>query len=530
MKKISSLLLLVMIFSVGCNDDFLDLKPLNNYTEDTYFTNAEQCLQAVNATYAGLYYRGLFARDYYFLFDMLSNDAAPAPALTTGLPDIANYSYTPGDEYVDFLWRSLYRIVARANLSVEKVSAWEPESDSDKALKPRIIAEAQFLRGFAYFNLVTLWGRVPLRKDWDSKDIYNLERSPVEEVWAFVEEDFSAAANVLPPSYGNADLGRFTKGAAIAMLGKSYVYQKKWALAVTELAKLEGMGYTLDGVEYDDNFRDDTEFNAESIIEINLNHFPGTNTWYMFGGHESWGPGAAHSGRGMEYGFNDWQNVYVSDATVAAFTYKDEGGTDYIDPRAAKVFYGDPALGGDTLFCDECAEGAIAFPYSAETVDTSYFDAGKYRQSPEWRKYQNYEWQFKENLPESSINTRYFRYSDALLMRAEALIMDNKISDALPLVNRVRTRVGAFEYTSLGDTQEEAMEKIRLERRIELCGEQSRFFDLVRWGIAKEVINAEKSAEGRGTPFQDKHYLLPIPTSEKEVNQTLAIDVANDWN
>ncbi len=528
MKKISFILLLGMIFTVGCNDDFLDLKPLNNYTEDTYFTNADQCLQAVNATYAGLYYRGLFARDYYFLFDMLSNDAAPAPALTTGLPDIANYSYSPGDEYVAYLWRSLYRIIARANLTVNKVTAWEPEQDADIALKPRIIAEAQFLRGFAYFNLATLWGRVPLRKDWASKDVYNLERSPVADVWAFVEEDFSAAASVLPEVYADSDLGRVTKGAAVAMLGKAYLYQEKWAQAATELAKLDGM-YTLDGVEYDDNFRADTEFNDESIFEINLNYFDGTNTWYMFGGHESWGPGAAHSGRGMEYGFNDWQNVYVSDATVAAFTYKDEADADYIDPRGALVFYGDPLLGGDPQFCDECPEGIIDFPYSEETVDTAYFDAGTYRQNPEWRKYQNYEWQFEEGLPESSINTRYFRYADALLMRAEALIMDNKVSDALPLINKVRARVGAFEYTSLG-SQTEAMDKIMLERRIELCGEQSRFFDLVRWGIAKEVINAEKTAEGKGTPFQDKHYLLPIPTSEKEVNQTLAVDVASDWN
>ena len=121
------------------------------------------------------------------------------------------------------------------------------------------------------------------------------------------------------------------------------------------------------------------------------------------------------------------------------------------------------------------------------------------------------------------------RYADVLLMRAEALIMDNRIGEALPLINKVRARVNAFEYTDLGN-QSEAMQKIKLERRLELCGEQVRWFDLIRWGEAMEVINAEKFAAKGVRPFLPKHVLFPIPQEEKDANSLVADDITGDWN
>jgi hypothetical protein len=114
-------------------------------------------------------------------------------------------------------------------------------------------------------------------------------------------------------------------------------------------------------------------------------------------------------------------------------------------------------------------------------------------------------------------------------MRAEALIMDNKINDALPLINMVRARVRAFEYTTLGN-QQDAMRKIKLERRLELCGEQVKWFDLIRWGEAMNVINEEKFAAIGSKPFQPKHVLFPIPQEEKDANALVAADIQNDWN
>ena len=117
-------------------------------------------------------------------------------------------------------------------------------------------------------------------------------------------------------------------------------------------------------------------------------------------------------------------------------------------------------------------------------------------------------------------------------MLAEAQIQQGKTgADPLALINQVRKRSGAVAYTSLG-AQADAMKLLMRERQVELCGEQSRYFDLIRWGIAKQTINAQRAAEpGDGKqPFQDKNVLLPIPDVEKNYNPNVAKDIANGWN
>jgi hypothetical protein len=114
-------------------------------------------------------------------------------------------------------------------------------------------------------------------------------------------------------------------------------------------------------------------------------------------------------------------------------------------------------------------------------------------------------------------------------MLAEAQIEQNKLADALQHINAVRARVGAVTYTTLG-TQDNARTLLRRERALELCGEQIRFFDLRRWGIAQTVINQEKQAAIGRQPFQAKNMLLPIPQLERDNNQVLAAQVRGDWN
>ena len=114
-------------------------------------------------------------------------------------------------------------------------------------------------------------------------------------------------------------------------------------------------------------------------------------------------------------------------------------------------------------------------------------------------------------------------------MLAEAQIEQGNNTAALPLINRVRSRAKAFNYTALG-SQENARTVIRRERRLELCGEQSRYFDLLRWGTIQQTINAEKQLQIGSQPFQTKNLFLPIPQIEKDVNPTVAGDVGNNWN
>ena len=132
----------------------------------------------------------------------------------------------------------------------------------------------------------------------------------------------------------------------------------------------------------------------------------------------------------------------------------------------------------------------------------------------------------------SGINTHVLRYADVLLMLAECDIeLGTDISGGLAFINDVRDRasVMAVDYP-LTLTQDQARDALRRERHIELAGEQSRWFDLNRWGIAKQVLNAEHPAGPGQQPFLDKHVLLPIPTAERDANQAMASDVANEWN
>src|SRR5207253_9377284 len=164
----------------------------------------------------------------------------------------------------------------------------------------------------------------------------------------------------------------------------------------------------------------------------------------------------------------------------------------------------------------ECAGGAIAYPYATRG----------YR----WLKYEYYNKVAQIGGTYSGINGQVIRYADVLLLLAESYIQQGNTGSApLALINQVRNRVGAVPYPSLGD-QAAAFDILKRERRLELSGEQARYFDLIRWGIAKQTLNAERAAEGDNHQFQDKTRFFPIPQYEKDTNPNVANDVAGDWN
>jgi hypothetical protein len=354
-------------------------------------------------------------------------------------------------------------------------------------------------------------------------------RTPAASIWSFIESDLTAAISDLPLSYDVAtNLGRATKGAATALLGKTYLYQKKWAQAQSTLAQLDQAPYTYDlDPSYDHLFSTTNQLSVENIFQV-MNG-PWTdwsigNQYYVFGGQETWGGKATHSDRAQEYGFKDWWNVYISTSSVNAFHYPNPvGGAAYVDPRAYSTFYGDKASGGDTVYCEHCSTGKISYPFNAADPQGDY----------SWRKYEYYDQVSSYGGPQSSINGQVIRFADVLLMLAETYIQQGDFGSVpLGLINRVRQRAGAVAYPGLGADQASAMSILMRERQLELCGEQSRYFDLIRWGIAKQTINSERAAEpGDGKqPFQDKHVLFPIPDVEKNYNPNVAKEVSNGWN
>ncbi len=533
MKRIVYFLLIIssLVSMQACKKSLLDLQSQNAYSYGTYFNNSDAINQATIATYATLLHQGLWSREYYFIFDLLSYDAKRTTNLQGDIAQLATYTFGSNQTQLGQLWSSLYRMIFRANVVIDRVNAWNPQEAADQQKVKQYESEVRFLRAYAYFNIVSLWGDAPLITAFDSVVSNNYSsRAPAASIWSFVESELTAVAADLPVSYSSTDLGRATQGASLALLGKAYLYEKKWSDAQSTFTKLtlSPFSYSLDP-SYDNLFSSTNQNSPEDIFQIM--NAPWTdwgigNQYYVFGGQETWGGKATHSDRAQEYGFNDWNNVYVSTAAVNAFHYPNPvDGTAYVDPRAESTFYGNKASGGDTLYCRQCSAanggpGPLSFPYSATDPQGDY----------KWKKYEYYDQVKNLNGPQSSINGQVIRYADVLLMLAEAYLQQGNMgSQPLALINQVRARAGALQYLSLGD-QTSAMNILMQERQLELCGEQSRYFDLIRWGIAKQTINNERAVEpGDGTqPFGDKHVLLPIPDVEKNYNPN--VKVKNDWN
>ncbi|MBB6131134.1 RagB/SusD family nutrient uptake outer membrane protein [Mucilaginibacter lappiensis] len=547
MKKYIKYLIAVCVTLTagGCKKD-LNLVNKSAYTYDTFFTSDAAINQGVIADYATFLHVGLWAREWYYIFDLMGYDAKNDAALQGDLLGLAQYNFSANQPQLDAMWASLYRMILRSNVVINRAQAWTPANTTEQAHQKQYIAEAKFLRAYAYFNLVNLYGRVPLRTDYQpqpTSDQINLPRTAVADIWAFVEKDLKDAEIDLPLSYAATDYGRATKGAATALLGKSYLYEKKWTDAVTELAKLTQPPFTYAlAPQYNDLFddpnQDDPGKNPETILQVMNQAWTDWgigNQYYLFGGEEVWGGKATHSARAQEYGFNDWSNTFITTTAVKAFTYPNpQTNATYVDPRAAYTFYGDAASGGQTAYCQSCAISSsipkvpIPYPYKYDangnliTATTGYH----------WLKYEYYNKVESFGGPQSGINGQVIRYADVLLMLAEAYIQQgNTGGQPLALINQVRSRpsVNAPLYTSLGG-QSQAMTILMRERQLELTGEQSRYFDLIRWGIAKQTINTERQAEDGTQPFQDKNVLLPIPISEKNANPNVAKDISGDWN
>ena len=509
----------------ACSEDILDVKNENSYDGNTFFTNATTATEASTSMYSPLLFQGMFEREFYFIFDLLGYDAFKNFPLQGSLLEIAAYTHNPNTGEMNYFFNSCYKMIFRTNFVINMCENWQTTNDADAALKTRIEGEARFLKSLGYFWLVTCFGDVPRRKTLEDHYVLQMERTPKAEIWADIETNLSDAITKLPlaQDYAAADYGRASRGAAIALLGKVYLYQGKYTDAITQLSKLTSAPYDYDlAGSLDDMFIHDQK-TKETVFAVMHGEWQGWgvgNAYGMFGGQETWGNKMTHTGRAMEYGFNDWWNVLLSPTLVDAFTYQNESGTPYTDPRAKFTFYDNLGTkGGDTQYCDECPGGIESYSAAVGTAGPIF----------SWRKYELYELRHNYGQPDSYINSQVIRFADVLLMLAESYIETNQVSNALPLINRVRRRSGAFEYTTLG-SQDNARTILRRERRLELAGEQARFFDLVRWGILVQTINAEKQIVEAAQPVKDYHILLPIPQSERDANPLLNAQVKNNWN
>ncbi|MDO1448704.1 RagB/SusD family nutrient uptake outer membrane protein [Rhodocytophaga aerolata] len=499
MKNKLFILTIASVFGVAssCNEDDLEKNTNpNNLTTETFYKNEAQALSAVNAVYAGLQANNLYNREYFFLHDLLSDDnQSGGPQLEAPRGQILNHVFDASNPLVLAVWRGLYRMIHRSNLVIENV----PKADDvlvPPALKNRIVGEARFLRAWAYFDLVSLWGRVPLMTEVATAPADNKARSSSEdEVYAVIFEDLTYAAENLPLRYTGSDIGRATKGAAQALAARAHMFRGEYAEARPLLNEVITSGVYSLIPNFIENFREENEFNSESLFEVQF-----TEAFGDSGGWNADGSGIAEiTFRGQEYGPNAWRNVIPSNSLVAEFETVANGATKD-DPRRASSFY------------------FIGDQFANDTKTLTTTDVQGDVTKPSWKKYQMIYKRDTENS-RSGINMRVIRYADVLLMMAEC---ENELTGpvaALPYINQVRARATMPLYPTAqypASTKEEMLRAIVHERRVELAGEQIRNRDIRRWRkqgkLAAEPIAGFQSG---------KHELLPIPLEEIDNNSSL---------
>src|ERR1051325_11420084 len=246
----------------ACTQDLNITNPNAPDTANFWRTEAD-AIAGINATYSGLEQRGTYQRWLAFAYDIRSDEGMSLSPWTelrqwNGFVQ-GDYNFEPSRE----IWWHHYWTIFRAN----QVIAYVPTINRDANLRSRIVDEAKFIRGLLYFNLVNLYGNVPLIIAPAEPSDRPPNAAPAE-IYAQIEKDLNDAAAVLPTSYSAGDVGRATKGAALAMLGKTQLQERKWAEAATTLAQVVNSGQYDLMPNYADNFTDKFENNVESVFEV----------------------------------------------------------------------------------------------------------------------------------------------------------------------------------------------------------------------------------------------------------------------
>jgi starch-binding outer membrane protein, SusD/RagB family len=498
MKKVLLIFIAVVLIVTSCDEELLNTQNPNQITDDAFYTTIDEIGTSVTAIYAVLQGNRMVGREYFFVHDTRSDEMKaggaqleiPRAQLLTGSHDYTN-------SVANDVYKGLFTMVHRANVVIVK-GAELTVDPGDQALLDRYIAEARFLRGFAYYTLGALWGGVPLYDKYATSFGDAKPRATQAATFEFALADANAASLVLPATYGDSDRGRATKGAALTLAGKVNLCMGDYAAALTALKGVKDLGvYSLVDNFYD-NFTEEAEYNSESIFEVGfLDTGYGWDASGNTTGGESWV-------RSQEYSAVGWANLIPSDKLVAEF----EDG----DPRLTDSFW----FPGDVY-----ANGTATLNTIAGDGMTLYNgDLMKIR----WKKYSiMYKTDpggFNVNV---GINYRLWRYADVLLLLAECENEAGTAGNAINYLNEVRDRVGMPQYgTAEVDaagfpvtTKEEIRKAVQHERFIELAGEEIRNIDILRW-------RANGKLPGPNDPisyFQEgKYELLPIPQDEFNTN------------
>ena len=475
MKSIPSIISLVIILSASSCTKELEQTPHLIYY-DNYYQTQDDAITAVNAVYDVLGSVNQYSSYLWLIQDIGSDDCnARATLNDPNLHEFNSYAIQTTNNYLARIWQGSYLGISRANVVLEKV----PPIQMDTAVKERILGEARFLRGLNYFNLVRLFGDVPLvlapvSSDLNPEEIYPF-RAPVNDVYSQIIEDLKLAAEKLPAKYTNSnDKGRATKGAALGILSKVYLTTKDWTKAAATAAKvIESNEYGL-YADYAANFKEANKNGKESVFEVQFYKKVTTeNSQMVISGLPSI-PGLFNAGVEIMLPTEDLINSFDSN-----------------DYRKSATFFSE------------------YWSYTFEPHIWKYWDQVAYKPAA---------------TSASGADFMVMRYSEVLLIYAEALNEANvgPTTEAYDAINLIRARARNGNTAALPDIaglgQEDFRTAVLNERRHEFVNEGQRWYDLVRTGTLIESVKRAKG--GAANPTAD-NYIFPIPQRERDINKNL---------
>ncbi len=472
-KSLKIILVIFLLGSLTSCSDFLEEDPKNQVATSNYYTTQQDAIAAVNSIYGylGSYNAGNTAGVYHSTFwvtmglasdEMLSNQLG-----TPQFDQLANFSHNAENAAVLEIWQMHYKAIYLANIAIDRI----PSIDMDPELRERLINEAKFLRGLLYFNLVRMFGEVPLLVSEETP--LNPEVSSVEEIYGQIVQDLTDAKDL--PKDGEIQQGRATSGAATALLAKVYLTIGEYQLASDEAMEvITDHPYDL-WEEFSDNFRITNRGGQEAIFSVGFGNGGGAISFWEVGQFNvRLLPSALSSEAGITNA-QGWQ--YATNDIYETFSEEDER-------REATFLTQFQANDGSTVNLDRVWIDKYWDRVAEPTAGDSFQD-----------------------FP-------VLRYSDVLLIYAEAQARLGNFEEANEYLNIVRERAGLGELEA--SNIEDFIDLLVAERGREFVAEGKRWFDLVRLGRLEEAV-----MEAKGVQVSSTHYLFPIPQRERDVNPNL---------
>ncbi len=496
------------LIMLSCEKE-LDITELGAVSLEEYYGDDESAEGAVTAIY--LEFREMMY-NYKFLKNICSDDLWAGGADrgdNSDLEKMNEFTFSSEHTFLSGCFQSYYSIIYDANIVMKYIT-----EDSD--IKSQMIAEAKVFRALAYIDLISMWGTPPLVDHPLESTEYEQPNGDVEKLWTMVEDDLTAAIEsgylVEKSDIDDNTVYRVTKQFAQALLGKAYLYQEEYADAADVFEEVINSGlYGLYEGNYDDIFAFSNKNNRESMFELNR-VVDENNVWNNFNMYQL-----------MINWRSDRFNNDLSTIGMASL------GWGFCAPQ--KGLY--------EAFVDEEGENGTRLNYTMKTYEQVQ-DMGVGLSSGLSIISEGYFW-WKNRITSDEIpaagygyawdaNSQVMRYADVLLMASEANLQASNQSKADTYLNLVRSRVGLSSKTA-------DMEAIKLERRLELCFEDVRYQDLIRWGDAASALADQgesypimasngtityKSVNSAGKyGFKDRNVLFPFPSTEVQLNKSI---------